>query len=467
LTSDITSLNPYDSAGESTSVVLTQLYASLFKEYDGEVVPAIAEGMEASKDGTSVTITLREGSAFSDGSPITPEDVAFSLEQAKEGGTIGTLYAQTITSQEAKGDSQVVLQLERPVYNLDALLSYTEAAIIPADFGGRSKEEFFQEPLAAGPFAFDTRRPGTSISLVRNENFWESDKPYLDGLDFEVFNSVNALTSAFQAGTVQAVPFAPRESVPSFSSANVVNTAASSTELVFVNGETGPLQEAKVRQAISVAIDRENIVAQLGGEGDEPTTTYLPPSVLGDAEPAPVEAADPERAKELLTEASYGDGVTIELMYPTGDATLANTVQAIQENLKGAGIALDVQALDLGAWVDRLLSGDYELAYQSISGTGTTPETALAFYIESKAIGGGWSTDVAEETLRNYQEATDAAEQAEALNQFQAWVSAELPVIPTVSVRPALVLDPNVGGFEGLGAVRQQVLPLEELWLVE
>ncbi|WPB90711.1 ABC transporter substrate-binding protein [Streptomyces malaysiensis] len=467
VTSDISSLNPYDGTGESTSMVVAQLNAGLFKRYKNKVVPAIAEGLKPSADGKSVTITLRAGLKFSDGKPITPNDVVFSIEQAKQGGVVGSLYKETITSEKAKGADQVVLRLVRPTINLDELLSYTEAAIIPADFGGRSKDEFYRKPVGAGPFALDSRKPGTSVALSRNKNFWEGKKPYFDALNFQVFNSVNALTSAFQGGTVQAVPFAPRESVPSFAGANIVNTAAASTELVFVNGRTGPLKNLKVRKAISAAIDRKAIVKQLGGAADRPTDTYLPSTVLGEAHPVPVKDRDVARAKQLLADTPYGGGVSIELIYPTGDATLAMTVQAIQENLASAGIKLNAKALDLSAWVERLLSGKYELAYQSISATGSTAESTLAFYVTSGGIGGGWSTQVAKTSLQQYQAATDAAAQAKALDKFQAWVSAELPVIPTVSVSPALVLSKKVGGFEGMRSVTLKALPLGELWLTK
>lgn len=465
VTGDVTSLNPYDGAGETTSMVVAQVNASLFKRYEGEVMPALAESIERSADEMTATITLRDGLEFSNGEPITSEDVVFSLDQATQGAVGGTLYQDILESQRVEGENQVVLELVRPSINLEAVLSYAGASIIPADFGGLTEDAFFEEPVGAGPFAFESRRPGTSLSLSKNENFWDGDKPYFDGVEFQVFTSVNALTSAFQAGDVQAVPFAPRESVPSFAGANVVSTAAASTEMMFINGRTGPTSELEVRRAISTAIDRTTIVEQLGGSGDEPSATYLPATVLGEAEPAPVEARDSAAAEALLAETTYADGVTIELIYPTGDATLANTVQAIQQNVAEAGITLDPQALDIGAFVDRLLSGDYELAYQSISDPGNTAEASLAFFISSEGIGGGWSTQVAEDALREYQDATDPAEQAAALDTFQDWVSAEVPVIPTVSVSPALVLDNRIGGFDGMRQVTQQNAPLEELWL--
>lgn len=465
ITTDVTSLNPYDGAGDSTSLVLAQLNGQLFKSYDNKVEPALAEGIERSTDGKTVTITLRDGAKFSDGTPITPADVIFSIDQAKEGGAYGSLYKETITAEEASGDDRVVLTLARPTLNLEALLSYPRSAIIPADYGGLSKDEFYLKPVGAGPYVLDNRKPGTSLLLKKNPNFWQPGKPYLDALDFQVFNSVNAMTSAYQAKTIQAVPFAPREANPSFADANIVNTAPAATEMMFLNGRTGPLSDLKVRQAISAAIDRKSIVSQLGGPGDEPTTTYLPTAVLGDAEPAPVEGVDVEKAKQLLAETPYKDGATIKLIYPSGDTTLANTVQAIQEGLTKIGIKLDAQALDQGAWVDNVLSGQYEIAYQNISDPGSTAESSLAFFVASEGFGGGWPTDVATASLKEYQEATDAAGQAAALEKFQSWFTSELPTIPTVSLSPSLVLDPRVGGTKGLSQVTQQGMPLEELWL--
>ncbi|RJQ86413.1 periplasmic substrate-binding domain-containing protein [Amycolatopsis panacis] len=131
----------------------------------------------------------------------------------------------------------------------------------------------------------------------------------------------------------------------------------------------------------------------------------------------------------------------------------------MQAALAKAGITLQTQALDLGAWVDNVL------AYQSVSDPGSTAESTMAFSISTKGFAGGWSTDVAKASLQEYQEATDPASQADALDKFQNWVGAELPVIPTVSVRPWLVRSSRVGGYEGLGQITQQALAFEELWI--
>ncbi|WP_010694605.1 ABC transporter substrate-binding protein [Saccharopolyspora spinosa] len=465
LTIDITSLNPYDGSGDTTSMILANLNAQLFKDYDHKVVPALAESLTRSADGKTATVTLRKGLKFSDGTPITPEDVVFSIEQAKAGSAYGSLYKEIITSEKASGEDKVDLTLVRPTPNLEALLSFPRAAIIPANFGGKSKSEYLQKPVGTGPYMFISRQPGVSIQLKKNPNYWDSGKPYIDTLDFQVFNNNNALTSAFQAKTVQAIPFAPEASIPSLTGANIVNTAAAATEMFFINGRTGPLSDVKVRQAISMAIDREAIVKGLRGPGDKPTATFVPASVLGSAHPAPVKGGDIEAAKQLLAASSYKDGATIKVIYPTGDDTLANTVQAMQAEVAKIGIKFDLQALDQGAWVNDVLGGKYELAYQNISANGTTADTTMQFFIASGAYGGGWSTDVAKSALTKYQTATDAAGQAAALDEFQNWLSAELPVIPTVWLRPSLVLKGSVAGYQGLDTVTQQALPFEGLWL--
>ncbi|WP_145926565.1 ABC transporter substrate-binding protein [Amycolatopsis orientalis] len=464
LTIDITSLDPYDGMGDTTSLVLANINGQLFKYVDNKMVPALGQGVTRSADGKTATIALRKGAKFSDGTPITPEDVVFSIQQAKAGANYGSLYKEIIASEKASGD-QVVLTLSRPTLNLEAMLSIPQASIIPANFKGKSKGEFFQQPVGAGPYLFSSRQPGVSVQLKKNPNYWDTGKPYIDTLEFKVFNSNNALTSAYQAKSIQAIPFVPTVSVPTLTGAKIVNTAGAATEMFFINGSKGPLSDLKVRQAISTAIDRETIVKSLRGPGDKPTETYVPASVLGSARPASIRRGDIEAAKQLLAASSYKDGATLKVIYPTGDDTLANTVQSMQAELAKIGIKLDLQAVDQGVWVNDVLAGKYELAYQNISAHGTTADAPLQGFIATKAFGGGWTMDVAKTALTEYQGAKSTGDQAAALDKFQNWINAELPVIPTVSLSPSLALSGTVAGYQGLETVTQQALPFDGLWL--
>lgn len=464
LTIDISSLNPYSGTGDTTDLITANINAQLFNDYDNKVVPAIAQSMTLSGDGKTATITLRKGLKFSNGKPITPKDVVFSIEQAKLGARYGSLYQEIITSEKAGPGDKVVLTLVRPTLDLEELLSFPGTAIIPANFGGKSEAAYFQDPVGAGPYMLVSRQPGVSINLKKNPYYWDTGKPYIDNLHFEVFNNENALTSAYLDKTIQAIPFADDSEVPNLTGATIVNTAYGETEVLFVNGRTGPLSNLKVRQAISMAIDRQAILKSIRPR-DMATETLLPPVVLGSAKPTPLKDGDIEAAKKLLAASPYKNGATINVIYPTGDDTLALTVQAIQEEVAKIGIKFNLQALDEGTWVNNVLSGKYQLAYLNISANGSTAETSLQFWISTKAIDGGWSTEPAQTALTQYEEATDAAGEAAALEKFQDYVNAVQPIIPVVAVSPILALSPSVGGYADMGTVISQGLPFEELWL--
>ena len=146
------------------------------------VQPWLATSYTVSPDKKTYTFTLRKGVKFSNGKPMTSADVKFSIDQASAAAK-GWGYINTaIKSVSAPSPGTVVVHLKYPWAPLLADLSLFSNAIVPANYGGQTENQFYQHPIGTGPFKWDYWHKGSALKLVRNPYFWQKGKPYVDSV---------------------------------------------------------------------------------------------------------------------------------------------------------------------------------------------------------------------------------------------------------------------------------------------
>ena len=206
--------------------ILTNLYDTLLlPTADGKgVSPGLATGYQVSDDGLTFTLTLRQGTKFSDGSPITAEDVKGTLDRARNPKNgIWNFIVESIDSIEVKSPDTVALHLKHPdpaiAGGADALFN---TAIMPqklfeATPGATDEEKakaFAEHPVGSGPFMFDSWQRGTEMVIKRNPYYWQMGEdgkplPYLDGIDFQVIPDDATRILKLQAGELDGAEFIP------------------------------------------------------------------------------------------------------------------------------------------------------------------------------------------------------------------------------------------------------------------
>ena len=344
-----------DPTAEAAAAVDEVVYANIFEGLtrfasDGSIVPGLAHNWDISEDGLTYTFHLREGVTFHDGTAMDAEDVKFSLERIGAEGSLNAqkaLYA-AIAAVEVVDPLTVKLTLSKPDGNLIYNLAWGDAVIVaPESAAGNGTN-----PIGTGPFTFKQRRPGDSIELARNANYWGT-LAALEAAPFRYIGDPTAALAALQAGDVDTFPnFPAPETVGVFQSDPrfrvVVGTTQGETILTMNNGKP-PLDNVKVREAIAHAIDRQAVIdGAMFGFG-VPIGTFWPPTHPDYVDLTALSNYDPEKSRALLAEAGVASPKLTLHLPPAPYARRGGEI--IAEQLRAVGIEVEVINVEWAQWL--------------------------------------------------------------------------------------------------------------------
>lgn len=384
VTSDPDTLFPWKATQFQAVNVLQNIYGTL-TEFDEElnVVPGLAESWEASEDGLTVTFKLREGVTFADGSTFGSEDVKFSLESImkEETAAVAATSLASVTAVDAPDENTVELTLSAPDAALPANLAVINMAMLSAD---DTEESLSTTPNGTGAFAFDERTASQSITLKKNDAYW-GDTALLDSVEFRVIPDGSSIVSAMQAGNVQLAVFDDAVVAQTAATGDIVveETPQLSYHALQLNATRGDLTDVNVRLALQCAIDRQEVLDTAAlGEG-EVTGPITSPAYRSDPSARPCPERDLDKAAEYLAKAGKSDGVTIETIVSQGEySTSVNEAQNLKAQAAEAGITLDIEVLESGAFVDRWIAADFDAAV-ALNGGRPDPDGMYGRYFTS------------------------------------------------------------------------------------
>lgn len=467
---DNSSLDPVEIVDTATIYVLDHIFETLFRTSDDglSAEPWLASGYSVSDDGLSWTINLREDVLFSDGSPMTSADVKFSVERAAADSPFGYLLSP-IETIDTPDDHTVVFNNRFPWGPFLADLSLWAAGIMPADFGGLSYEEFFENPIGTGPFMFDEWQTGSFIRLVRNPNYWQEGKPYLDSVTWRQVPNDNTRLLQLQDGEahiVSEVPLNLMESLDQEDGIEASSFPATTTMWVSFNTTVEPFDDVHVRRAIAHAIDSEGIAAAtlfgLGG----PACSVISPQVPYHDPNTPCLTFDLDAARAELAQSSVPDGFSAE--YLVGDRSPDLPIaEIIQDQLAQIGIDVTLRVVDPGVHYATLSSFDYDFAYTGWTMDIPDPDQKIAFMFDLEEGGGdsystGYDNPEMTELVRAGQQAIDPEERQEIYSQIQALAASEVPFIPLIVQDLPFAWSSDVQGFRVNPVGKRN---LENVWL--
>jgi peptide/nickel transport system substrate-binding protein len=329
-----------------------EVYDSLTRlQVDGTIAPSLAESVTPNNDATEWTITLPGGLTFQDGSPVTADDIIYTLEYNMDPKTAslgaGNLSSVNPDAIEKVNDRTVKVGLSEPNSFFDANLSDFHLAVIPKGTVD------FTHPVGTGPFMLKTFSPGKEATLSAFKGYRVAGQPLVAELRMISIDDTQARTNALLGGQVDViagVAFSQVDSLSSQKSVQIHESAGDSWigEYMQTSGEhAGPFADPKVREALRLLIDRKQIVSNVFfGHARVGNDVYSPhdPGTPSDLEQR---TYDPERARELLKEAGY-DGLKVTLY--TGDLTPGikdmSTLMVEQAKAAGVTIKLETQPTD-------------------------------------------------------------------------------------------------------------------------
>ncbi|HLQ84640.1 MAG TPA: ABC transporter substrate-binding protein [Salinisphaeraceae bacterium] len=363
-------LDTLDPAQQTTTTVMNvldyELQTLLTLDQDGQLQPQLAESWSWSEDGETLTLKLREGVKFHDGTPFDAEAVKFSLGRLISDDVkvpIGIAF-QVIESIEAVDAHTVRLNLRNPQPNLLPNLAFTVAAMLsPAsvDAEGNSYTNMTQ-PVGTGPYQLVRRQQGSQLVFERVDDYW-GEPPYYSRVVFKIVPESNALEAGLLSGQLDLIMNPPVSDLQSLSQQDGITVLkAPSNRSIFVAFVTNkpPFDDKKVRQAINYAVDKEaiikNVLFSAVDRMDSPFAALLP----GYCEVGGYDY-DPNKAKELLAEAGV-ESVSITMGAPRGRYTQDyQAAQAIASYLRKVDVDVKVETMDWASYISLIGSTENTL----------------------------------------------------------------------------------------------------------
>lgn len=351
----------------------------------GELVPSLATAWET-EDGKVWTINLREGVTFHDGSEFTAEDVKFTLERTQD-PDLGHLKAQDFSileSVETPDDYTVEITLSEDYPTFPYLFTDYNMAILSSEYDYGTMGE--SAPMGTGPFVMEQLIPKESALLSANENYWAQGLPKADELRIYFVPDIDSSVSLLEAGEVDIVPqISPiiKTRLEGLGGFNVVSPYQES-RFIALAADREPFDDNDVRLAFKYTMDPEILAKASQGVLGESIFYNETPIVnaLAQYHEIPFRGQDIERAQELLADAGYPDGVTVELFYASDHPYGSELAQTMQELAAPAGFELDLKGFPR----DIYLSQHWMNAPMLLTGWGVRTDPSmllmLAFHSE-------------------------------------------------------------------------------------
>jgi peptide/nickel transport system substrate-binding protein len=354
---------------------------------DGKTLrPWLATGYKESEDGLTYTFTLRKGVKFSTGKPMTSADVKFSLDDARAQAKTGWGYLDAaIKNITAPNPSTVVIHLKYKWAPFLADIALFANGIVPKNFNGEPRAQFYKHPIGTGPFMWDKRVVGQSVTFKRNPYYWQKGKPYLDSVTWNFVSDDNTRQLQLQGGQAQIDEFPPFNSITKLKSTPGVTMdlfPSTRTDYLTINEAYAPLADVHVRRAISYAIDRAAIVKSILFGYGQPANSFLPPQVPFYDKNSPGLQYDIAKAKAEMAKSKYPKGFKVQLLVGAGAQTETATGQVLQQALKQLGITVQFKQEDTSTEFQDIEHRKYQLGFSYWTMDIADPDELVTFAID-------------------------------------------------------------------------------------
>lgn len=425
---------------------------------DLEFVPELATEWSWSDDAMTLSMQLREDAVFHDGTPFNAEAVVANIERSKtldESRRKSELAS--VESVEATGEYEVAFTLKAPDATLIAQLSDRAGMMLSPTAAEEKGLELANDPVCSGPYQFVERIQQDRIVLEKFADHYDADSYSFDRVIFLPIPDTTVRLANLQSGDLDMLErLAPSdvaavEADDSLSFASATSLGYQGITVNVDNGEQSETpfgQDARVRQALSLAIDREvinNVVFEgTYAAGNQP----FPPTSPWYDETNPVEARDVEAARALLAEAGLEDGISIEIQAPNNPVQL-QLMQVIQSMASEAGIEISIKATEFATMLSEQTAGNYQASQVGWSGR-TDPDGNIHSFMtcEGGLNDSRYCSEEVDNLLNEARLSTDAADRKASYDAANAILREELPIIYLYHQTWLWAMSDAVQGFE-------------------
>ncbi len=354
-------LDPHKSSAYATFQVLENVYDTLVQpNADLEMEPALAESWTTSDDQLTWTFTLRDGVTFTDGAPLTAEDVAYSYNRIIDEKLSPAWRLGSVESVTAQDDTTVVVTLTQPAPNLLAQLGgYKGMAIVQK--ANVDSGDIATKPIGTGPFSVESYTAGDSIVLTANPNWW-GGAPTLDSVKFTFVPEPTTALANLTSGEVHWTDNLPPQQVTSLEGDDqlTLGVVPSNDYWYFAaNQAKEPYSDVRVRQALAWGIDREAITEAAKFGLATVNQTAIPETSTWFYDYAPY-SRDVDKAKKLLADAGVSN-LTVDLMVTSEYPETVQAAQVMASQLAEIGVTVKIRTEDFATWLDDESKGKFDI----------------------------------------------------------------------------------------------------------
>ena len=449
-----------NSAVDGANMIIHAFEGLLKFDQDNNVVAGCAESWETSEDGLTWTFHLRDGLKWSDGSDLTANDFVYSWQRVADPATAAP-YGYDLLNQvvgyadvsegnadvstlgvSAPDDSTFVVELSSPCTYFDKICAFAVLMPVQQATIEANGDEWTTNPetyISNGPYKVTEYTPGEQIVMEKNENYWDASSVTFDTIVWHLIEDANASYSAYQQGELDMIKDVPTEEIPSLEGNEEFNVdPIMGTYYVTFNCNKEPFNNAKVREALSLAIDREYVASTIMQGTYSAATNFVGPGVSDAAEGSSFAEVTTEKygdhfdnsdydanlakAKELLAEAGYENGEGFpEFEYLTNDSGYH---KAVAEYLQSAWAELGLtMTINIQEWqtvtADRR-AGNFDVTRNGWVYDWDDPSNMINLLETSNGNNDGkYSSDAFDSLVDQARQTTDVEEHYDLLHQAE------------------------------------------------
>jgi peptide/nickel transport system substrate-binding protein len=393
---------------------------------DGSVVPLLAESWTVDPDGKVYSFKLKKGVKFQDGEAFDSSDVKFTFERAKAAGSTNKAKKavfDNIARIDTPDPQTVILVLDHADGNFLFRMGENTAVILDP----KSAATTSTQPVGTGPFKLDAWNKGTSITLVRNENYRDPAAIKLKKATFRFINDPAAQVAALLAGDIDGMPrFGALESLKQFQDDARFTVTPGGTEgktIVSMNNKKKPFDDVRVRRAIAMAIDRKALIdGAMEGYG-KPIGSHMVPSDAGYVDLTAMNAYDPEKSKALLKEAGVATPLNVTLTLPPPPYARKGG-EIVAAELAKVGIVAKIENVEWAQWLSGAFKGNFDLTIISH----VEPLDFATVYANPNYYI-GYDSKAFRDLVDQYNATTDAKGRLKLLGDIQRKLATDSPVV--------------------------------------
>ncbi|MGA7673359.1 MAG: ABC transporter substrate-binding protein [Nitrolancea sp.] len=421
-----------------------------------EITPSIAEKWDVAADGLTYTFHIRSGVKFGDGSDMTVDDIKWTLERAKadeRGGWNFTLMQAKDIS--APDSSTIVITLTGAWAPFLSDISMFNSSIISKAFFDKNGGDDYlaSHCMGTGPFVLKEWKKAESVTLTKNQYYWESGLPYLDEIVLKQVPDTNSQILQLQGGETHGiigqndVPFNRVPDLEKDPKLQVMKFTSTYNNFVVLNCRNAPLDDPMLRQALNYATDKDSLIQTLLFGNAEVSNSFMPNGMLfwnPDQEPY---TFDLDKAKEVLAKSKSPDGAKISMVVSSGNEQQSQIATALKSMWTKINVELEIQQMDSAVSRDNYLHNQFETNLSGWTNDIIDPDELVSYAIlpeSNENYHTGWTNQQAIDLAHQAQTELDPDKRRQLYYQVQQIHKDDAPfvylyVIPYVDVLASAV----------------------------